>query len=77
MSAIAQPRIHLSDMSACLLLIGDGEGGQEGDEAADEGDDAPEDDRRVQRHEVLRPNSVAHLSILMNFLLLLDTVTTQ
>ena len=44
-------------MSACLLLIGDGEGGQEGDQAADEGDDAPEDDGRVQRHKVLRHNS--------------------
>ena len=73
-SALTQPRIHLSDMSACLLLIGDGEGGQEGDEAADEGDDAPEDDGRVQRHEVLRPNSVAQLSILMNFLVLYSRI---
>ena len=54
-------------MSACLLLIGDGEGGQEGDEAADEGDDAPEDDGRVQRHEVLRPNSNCSIEYFIGF----------
>ena len=36
-----------------LLLIRERDDTQEGEEAADEGDDAPQDDRRVQRHEVL------------------------